>query len=170
MLRSRSRRGAAVTRGLAVLGEIAYRHRGRVVLAWIGAAILIIGVGSAVKGAYHADYNTPGSDSEAASEITKQRFAGYSGQEIYVVWREHGGDEASQRLLRPGGERRARLGAHFDSRVARRDDRRDHPSAHRSRLGGQNEPGRAADRGRERKQLRRGRDKARRRPNSRGRG
>src|SRR4051794_12679702 len=80
-----------MTRRLTKLADIAYRRRGRMVLAWIGAMIVIIGVGGALKGDYDADYNTPGSDSKAASDITDQRFGGYSGQEIYVVWKDPGG-------------------------------------------------------------------------------
>jgi putative drug exporter of the RND superfamily len=80
-----------MTRLLARLADIAYRRRGRMVLAWIVAAVVIIGVGSALAGEYQADYDTPGSESEAASDITKQRFGGYSGQEIYVVWKDEAG-------------------------------------------------------------------------------
>ena len=61
------------------------------VLAWIAAAIVIIGVGSSLAGEYNADYNTPGSESKAASELTEQRFEGYSGQEVYVVWKDEAG-------------------------------------------------------------------------------
>jgi hypothetical protein len=41
-----------MTRGLARLADVAYRRRGRMVLAWIAAAILIIGVGSSPAGEY----------------------------------------------------------------------------------------------------------------------
>jgi putative drug exporter of the RND superfamily len=90
-----------VTRRLARLGDLAYRRRGRMVLTWIAATIVIIAVGSALKGEYNADYNTPGSESKAASDITQQRFAGYSGQEIYVVWKDRAGamSPAAQRRL-----------------------------------------------------------------------
>jgi RND superfamily putative drug exporter len=80
-----------MTRRLAVLADIAYRRRGRMVLAWIAAAVVIIGVGSSLAGEYNADYNTPGSGSKATSELTERRFGGYSGQEVYVVWRDLGG-------------------------------------------------------------------------------
>jgi RND superfamily putative drug exporter len=80
-----------MTRYLSRLADIAYRRRGRVVLAWIGAAILIIAVGSSLKGENKADYNTPSSGSKAASDITQQRFAGYSGQEVYVTWKDPAG-------------------------------------------------------------------------------
>jgi putative drug exporter of the RND superfamily len=80
-----------MTRGLARLADIAYRRRGRVVLAWIAAAIVIIGVGSSLAGEYNADYNTPGSESKAASDLTEKRFQGYSGQEVYAVWKDPAG-------------------------------------------------------------------------------
>jgi putative drug exporter of the RND superfamily len=77
-----------MNRRLTALAEFACRHRGRMVLGWIVAAIVIIGVGSSLAGEYQADYDTPNSDSKAASDLTKQRFDGYSGQEIYVVWKD----------------------------------------------------------------------------------
>jgi putative drug exporter of the RND superfamily len=80
-----------MTRALARLADLAYRRRGRMVLAWIAALVVIIGVGSSMAGEYNADYNTPGSESKAASELTEQRFGGYSGQEIYVVWKDPDG-------------------------------------------------------------------------------
>jgi RND superfamily putative drug exporter len=80
-----------MTRHLTRLADIAYRRRGRMVLAWIAAAFVIIGVGSSLAGEFNADYNTPGSESKAASDLTEQRFGGYSGQEIYVVWKDAAG-------------------------------------------------------------------------------
>jgi putative drug exporter of the RND superfamily len=80
-----------MTRYLARLADITYRRRGRVVLAWIAAMIVIIGVGSSLAGEYEADYHTPGSESKAASELTQERFEGYSGQEVNVVWKDDGG-------------------------------------------------------------------------------
>ena len=73
-----------MTRRLTRLADIAYRRRGLVVLLWIVALVAIIGVGSALKGDFNANYDTPGSESKAAGDITKQRFGGYSGQEVNV--------------------------------------------------------------------------------------
>src|SRR5215213_7266287 len=90
-----------MTRHLTRLADIAYRRRGRVVLLWIVALVVIIGVGSSLAGEYSADYDTPGSESKAASDITEQRFAGYSGQEIFVVWKDPAGatsPQAQQRI------------------------------------------------------------------------
>jgi len=87
-----------MTRFLTRLADIAYRRRGRMVLAWIAAAVVIIGLGSSLAGEYNADYDTPGSESKAASDLTKERFEGYSGQEIYVVWKdERGADSPAAR-------------------------------------------------------------------------
>ena len=85
-----------MTRSLARIADIAYRRRGRVVLAWIVATIVLIGLGSNLAGDYHADYDTPGSESKAASDLTEREFGGYSGQEIYVVWKDpQGADSAA---------------------------------------------------------------------------
>src|SRR4051794_10781053 len=83
-----------MTRHLTRLADISYRRRGRMVLAWIVATVVIIGLGSALKGEFNANYDTPGSESKAASDITEQRFGGYSGQEIYVVWKDPAGADS----------------------------------------------------------------------------
>src|SRR2546423_7860853 len=80
-----------MTRRLAALADLAYRRRGLMVLGWIVAMVVVIGVGSSLKGDFNASYDTPGSESKAASDITQQRFGGYSGQEIYVVWKDTAG-------------------------------------------------------------------------------
>jgi putative drug exporter of the RND superfamily len=90
-----------MNRALARLADISYRRRGRMVLAWLAALVVIIGVGSSLAGEYNADYNTPGSESKAASDLTEERFGGYSGQEIYVVWKDPDGarsPEARERV------------------------------------------------------------------------
>ncbi|HEY5814764.1 MAG TPA: MMPL family transporter [Solirubrobacterales bacterium] len=80
-----------MTRRLARLADISYRYRGRMVLVWIVAAFVIIGLGSSLAGEYEADYNTPGSESKAASDLTESEFGGYSGQEVFVVWKDPAG-------------------------------------------------------------------------------
>jgi putative drug exporter of the RND superfamily len=90
-----------MTRHLTRLADLAYRRRGTMVLTWIVAAVVIIGVGSALAGEYNADYDTPGSESKAAAELTESAFGGYSGQEVYVAWKaEAGADspEVTQRI------------------------------------------------------------------------
>ena len=84
-----------MTRFLARLADLSYRRRGRMVVAWLAATVVIIGVGSALAGEYNADYNTPGSESKAAAQMTEERFDGYSGQEIYVVWKDPAGAKSA---------------------------------------------------------------------------
>ena len=81
-------------RRLANLADLVYRCRGRTVLAWIAAMAITIGLGMALAGEYSADYNTPGSESKAAAEMTEREFDGYSGHEIYVVWKHPAGAES----------------------------------------------------------------------------
>ena len=61
-----------MTRRLTRLADFAYRRRGRVVVAWIAAMIVTIGLGSSFAGEYNADYDTPGSESKAASDLTER--------------------------------------------------------------------------------------------------
>jgi putative drug exporter of the RND superfamily len=83
-----------LNRRLARLADIAYNRRGTVVIAWIVAAIVIIGLGSSLAGEYNADYDTPDSESKAASDLTEREFSGYSGQEVYVVWKDESGADS----------------------------------------------------------------------------
>jgi putative drug exporter of the RND superfamily len=113
-----------MTRALVRLADLSYRRRGRMVLGWIVAAIVIIGLGGALKGEFQADYDTPGSESKAASDITKQRFGGYSGQEIYVVWRDQAGANSAAVLRRMDAffaqaERVEHIAPHIPIRVSR---------------------------------------------------
>jgi putative drug exporter of the RND superfamily len=101
-----------MTRHLTRLADIAYRRRGRVVLLWLVAMVVIIGVGSSLAGDFNANYDTPGSDSKAASDITKERFSGYSGQEIYVVAKDSSGfvnEAAAAQRLQPFFAQAARV-------------------------------------------------------------
>ena len=80
------RRGA-----LARLADLAYRRRGRVIVAWIAALAAVIALGSQVGGTYHADYTTPGSDSAAAASLIERAFRTGAPDTIDVVWRSRSG-------------------------------------------------------------------------------
>src|SRR3954468_19068853 len=112
------RKGAPpMTRALTRLADISYRRRGRMVAGWIVAMVVIIGLGSSLAGEFNADYNTPGSESKAASDLTERSFGGYSGQEIYVVWKAEAGARSTAA--------RERLNAFFADA-----ERADHIAAH----------------------------------------
>jgi putative drug exporter of the RND superfamily len=76
---------------LARLAGLAVRRRGRMVLAWIAALVLISAVGPSLAGEFDADYATPGSESKAAAELIDERFPGRSDAGIDVVWEVPGG-------------------------------------------------------------------------------
>src|SRR5437764_14860002 len=80
-----------MTPRLARLADIAYRRRKLMVLGWIAVLVVIFPVSNALKGKFHADYATPGSDSNTASTLIAQRFGGFSGSTVDVVWRNDGG-------------------------------------------------------------------------------
>jgi RND superfamily putative drug exporter len=76
-----------MTAFLARLADFAYRRRRRMLLIWLVATPLILAVGFGNAGENTADYDTPGSQSKAAGDVLEQNFSGYSGQEIFVVWK-----------------------------------------------------------------------------------
>jgi putative drug exporter of the RND superfamily len=76
---------------LGRLGGLAYRKRGKVILAWIVAIAAAFGLSSAFAGEFTADYSAPGSDSAQAQELIEQRFPGQAGDSVDVVFRAESG-------------------------------------------------------------------------------
>ncbi|PPK98074.1 RND superfamily putative drug exporter [Kineococcus xinjiangensis] len=70
---------------LGRLARLAHRRRGTVVLAWIAALGLALGLTSAFGGQFTADYSAPGSDSSAAADLIEERFPGLAGTELGLV-------------------------------------------------------------------------------------
>ncbi len=70
---------------LGRLARVAYRRRGRTVLAWVAALALAIGLSAAFAGSFSADYSAPGSDSRLAQDLLSQRFPAQSGDTVSVV-------------------------------------------------------------------------------------
>lgn len=91
-----------MTARLTRLADFTYRRRRLTVLAWIVVLIVIFPVSSALKGKFHADYSTPGSESSVASSLIAQRFAGFSGSTVDVVWRAQDGASSSATQQRIG--------------------------------------------------------------------
>src|SRR5262245_8422583 len=74
---------------LGRLAGVAFRHRGRVVLGWIAALAIAIGLSAAFAGDFNADYSTPGSDSKQAQDLLENRFPAQSGDTVDVVVRSN---------------------------------------------------------------------------------
>jgi RND superfamily putative drug exporter len=99
-------KGVAVNTFLARLADVAYRRRGRMVGAWLIAAVVVIGLGSSFADEFRAEYSTPGSESKDAQDLTEREFAGFTGEELFVVWRD------------PAGADRAEVREHVDAVLA----------------------------------------------------
>jgi RND superfamily putative drug exporter len=99
MTRRRSR-AEPVPGRLARLADLAYRRRGRMVLAWVAALVLAIAVAPRLAGEFSAEFATAGSESQAAADLVEARFPGTSGDTIEVVWRAEAGARAPSVLAR----------------------------------------------------------------------
>jgi putative drug exporter of the RND superfamily len=76
---------------LARLADLAYRRRGRMVLAWVAILAAVIVVAGPLKGEFDQDSSTPGSESKAAATLLADRFEGNQGDTIDVVWQAAAG-------------------------------------------------------------------------------
>lgn len=72
---------------LGKLAGVSFRRRGRVILGWIAALAVAIGLSAAFAGDFTADYSTPGSDSKQAQNLLEQRFPEQSGDTVDIVVR-----------------------------------------------------------------------------------
>jgi RND superfamily putative drug exporter len=88
-LTNEDRRPAARVRPgpLGVLAGVAFRRRRRVILGWVAALALAIGLSAAFAGDFAADYSAPGSDSKQAQDLLEQRFPVQAGDTVDVVVR-----------------------------------------------------------------------------------
>ena len=95
---------------LGRLAALAYRRRGRTVVAWLSALLLAVGLASAFGGSFFADYSAPGSDSSRAQELLDEQFPAMKGDTVAVVVHADDGVETAaakadvSALLRELGE------------------------------------------------------------------
>jgi RND superfamily putative drug exporter len=76
---------------LSRLGDLVYRRRGRVVVAWIVALVAIVALTPAIAGEFDANYSNPGSESQTASDLIESRFPGSTGDSVDVAWQAPAG-------------------------------------------------------------------------------
>jgi putative drug exporter of the RND superfamily len=76
---------------LGRLAGVAYRRRGRVILGWLAAFALVVGLSAAFAGDFTADYSVPGSDSKQAQDLLAQRVPVQAGDTVVVVVRSGAG-------------------------------------------------------------------------------
>ena len=70
---------------LGRLADLAYRRRGRMVLAWIAALAAVIALAPALAGDLGADFGTSGSESEQVARLLTDTFD-RSGESVTVAW------------------------------------------------------------------------------------
>jgi putative drug exporter of the RND superfamily len=76
---------------LARLASLAYRRRRAMLAAWLVALVAVVAVAPRIAGEFTADYSAPGSDSQAARQLVEERFGGFSGETVDVVWESPAG-------------------------------------------------------------------------------
>src|SRR6266511_318628 len=79
---------------LARLAELAFRRRGRMLLAWVVALAALVALVPRVAGEFDADFSTPGSESKRAADLVAAHFPGSSGETVNVVWEAPAGARA----------------------------------------------------------------------------
>src|SRR5215204_7338013 len=81
---------------LARLADLAFRRRRLVLLAWIVGLAAAFAASGALAGEFSADYATPGSESQRAGDLLRDRFPGRSSETVDVVWQAAGGVKSVQ--------------------------------------------------------------------------
>ncbi|MCU1459120.1 MAG: hypothetical protein JWL73_3212, partial [Actinomycetia bacterium] len=71
---------------LRSLASWCYRHRRTVVTAWVVLLIGTIGLGSTVSAAFAQSFSLPGTESQRATDLLKQRFPAKAGDEGQIVF------------------------------------------------------------------------------------
>jgi RND superfamily putative drug exporter len=71
---------------LARLADVAYRRRGRMLIAWVVLLVAVVALAPRFAGEFSAEFATAGSESQAAADLVAERFPGTSGDTIEVVW------------------------------------------------------------------------------------
>jgi RND superfamily putative drug exporter len=71
---------------LARLGDLAYRRRGRMVVAWIAALAAVVTIAPRFAGDFAVDFSLPDSESQAAADLIEEHFPRSSGESVNVVW------------------------------------------------------------------------------------
>ena len=70
---------------LSRIGRFAARHPWRVVAGWLVAAIAAATLASTVGGTLNDDYTMPGTDSQRATDLLRDRFPAYGGASARIV-------------------------------------------------------------------------------------
>ena len=78
---------------LGRLADVSFRRRWLVLVGWLAALVMAVGLTAAFGGDYKADYSAPGSDSSEAQTLLEDRFPSQAGDTVDVVVRAEDGVE-----------------------------------------------------------------------------
>ncbi len=83
------------------LARWSYRRRRWMVVIWVVALVAISTLGAKVGGAYSANFSLPGTESQRAFDLLRERFPSQSGDTATIVFRAPAGvtDPAVQRTM-----------------------------------------------------------------------
>jgi putative drug exporter of the RND superfamily len=88
------------TSRLARLGDLTYRRRGRVVLAWVALLVAVLALVPRLAGDFSTEFETPASESKEARDLIEAHFPQSSGESVNVVWEARDAREAQSRVDR----------------------------------------------------------------------
>jgi RND superfamily putative drug exporter len=88
------------TSRLARLGDLTYRRRGRVVLAWVALLVAVLALVPRLAGDFSTEFETPASESKEARDLIEAHFPQSSGESVNVVWEARDAREAQSRIDR----------------------------------------------------------------------
>jgi RND superfamily putative drug exporter len=81
---------------LARLGDLAYRRRGRVLLAWVALLVAVLTIVPRFAGDFSVEFGTPGTESKEAADLIDRHFPQSSGDGVNVVWEASAGAREAQ--------------------------------------------------------------------------
>jgi len=90
-----------MSRLLHRIGATAARHPWRVIAAWVLALAIVSGLASAFGGALNDNYNMPGTGSQRATDLLRDRFPAMSGRNERVSTYTSGSGETDGRNGEP---------------------------------------------------------------------
>ena len=76
---------------LGRLGRLAFRRRRTVLAAWLVAVVVATLAAANLGGDFAVGYDTPGSESQAATQTIEREFGGRTAAEVEVVWHDGAG-------------------------------------------------------------------------------
>jgi RND superfamily putative drug exporter len=96
---------------LARWGRISYRHRGKIIIAWVVALAALFGAYRAFGGTFVSEFKVPGSEVETAQDLLNERFPARAGDNADLVFEAPAGvrDPAVQPRIQAVLDRVAQL-------------------------------------------------------------